>query len=1515
MSVSNESKLPTIKIESGDNINFSPVAHKLAEKDKFKEDKLVSLYDGKINKFVLYEQPKTEKIVTEERNVTFKSEIPGFENFEFSHDNEKMKFPAKYLIENVKSNDNTIFQDFAKYYENPPEKVLQITQKESSTEGISEFIEPILYTAYLVVGNEVVSEPWFFCSPLSKPFFDKANIPINTNSKASFIIKTNPEQTFLFVIANRVLQVDGGAPVTQFYTKKLPKIEKLAQSSLEIAFPRCSEIWNPFAYTFTLISELASKPVQTGLTLPQLFIRSSFFKPTDIPDLIKKGRNKSYDQIPISITLCGEIMEIPQPQNLLQNGFTLIYPIVSKDSIQRPFFNFRNQLRIKLVSAILKLPSKVKGRNIVCKLSMQNGKLSENGLIAYDRFGNVNVESTTSICHYHETKPFINDTFLFELPYILDKSASIRIELFHGIAQKSKEKWSTIGWCEVPFFNPNGDLAIEGTQDFPVIYDGYKGGPIPLEDNHFTVQCNMESTLFSSNKSLYAFLINGRDNRVDSTNLKEVDPHILLQNLASIVDVCIRSVPNSANQSLLSLIHLANVVQPLFGDFSFFMNTFAKLYVFRDTDIDENYPIELINAYKSFLDVQDVSQNRQDLPIVDFLFLIISKSIQISKAKNLLEPLKAFGKSFGLSVFQTLKIGLIQAKQLMKSYARFINLIGSIGYIQEASTLVDITFNCHDEYKSNQSADDVVIHFLKYTWTPSFFYEAITHCDVTSQTVVNAIAKAKNNNMSLPIQGIYNILLRNVSTYSEEENSKVAFKLVKTLDILCPASELPFADNSEVHHALVFLVFILSHIQKADFPEWWKSNQNKQALFDSIHFLLEKVSLSHLLSVVNSNENSKKASLAALEQAYQSKPKEKRGFRKKVLPAIQQEPSTSSIDTTKTELSKQTKIIICASHFALANILDILITCVDEEMIGDVCYAIYHLICTDVATDAIPLVVSLVCHLLEERTDEAFSRAKPPLPKFIARAMELCIVYPESFNIVNQLFIVDNRSGNADRAKSVCTRSLSALRTQIDPNEYTDKNNPRSKLVKEGKWYIDLIQQINSLQFEGIEQIGDSFYHKAILLKYSPDSMFETLGELIKHHHETGYFAEEIQVRMMRCALIAENLTKIGRIKNIWDEKEHAAYAFKSLCQNYTDIIPPFEKPLNVVSFCDSKPFSLTGFVKEVIDVMKVATETGYYEPVLSISEYAVALLEANDMFAAASQILQQSRDASHMLSEIKPGVDRLFGYYYRIKFFGKPWGDDDGKCYIYREKQLTKIYTVMGRIRDEYTKKFGFCEAIMESGPVDTKKLDPSKAYFQPTSVEPLFRKKELLNRKTSYERNDHLTEFFLDAPFTKTGKTQGSVESQWLRRTIIKPAVPLPCATKRVLVIDESTVEYEPIRVSCRQLGQRINQLKIAIQNQESQTVQQLLSGSLMVQVNEGPSRMAEVFLGDEKKSNGKYETKLRGLFEEFLAANEEGLKYHANYVISNPTYTMMQHEMEAGLEALRDKLAKFTKTKKKK
>ena len=1493
-SVTNEEGLKPLKIEITESENplFSPNAKKLSECESFKNDMTISLFNNKTKSMNIEEPKMAKKEEVENVKIDFKSEIPKLQNIDSSQFSNREIQPARYLIGNQGVNQESIFHNFPEKYSKFSEKVLQIEARDNAEAAV----EPILYTAFLMSGTNIVSEPWFFAQTQTKTFFDKAKKPLDLNLKTGIVIKTDPAQTVLMIFAQRIIQVDAGGDVTKFYKKPTPKGEKLAKDSVNLTFPRCIEVWNPFAFTFATVADLISKPMNEGIDLPQLFLRDGFFKPAEVNDMLKKARNKSFDQIPIKIHLAAEVKEMLQPQQIESDGFSLTNAIIIEPE-NRPIMNFRNDMRVKIVTAVLKLPPKVKGRNVVAKVSMYNGKL-ENGKISRDRFNNLHANYATCVCYYHETRPLINDTFIIELPYVLDPSASIRIELFHAIAQKSKEQWSSIGWAELPFFTVNGEFIIQGQHDIPVLYNA--NIKVPLEDNHITIDVAMESNLFTSDRSLFVFMKKGRENKCDSTLLKPVKPQQILENLVGILDVLTRSVITSGSEIIKSMEIITEAIGKTFPDYEKFINNYAANIAFQEKP-DVAYPAELINCYKAFLDVSDFNEGK-DIQFVDFIFILIVKSIALSSPSKASELLVPFAKSYGQSVFRSLRVGLIQCKKLMSSYARFINLLASIGLVKEASEMVDKTFSVHDEFFKDPSADDIAIHFLKNTWNPTFFIESISKCDVTVHTVLEALKKAKNNHNSLPIQGIYDLILGNASVYTEEENTLIAVKLVGSLSILCPASELPFASGTDIHNALVFLVFILSHIREEEFLPWWKDFENKNSLFNSIHFLLDRVSLSHFLGVIGSIDSSKQNNLAALEHAYsQKKEVGKRNFKIKKSSSV---PDTTNPEATAAkaekliELSSQTRKIICASHFALINILQILIRCADIKLIPDVTYSVYHILCTNVALDSITSIISLVCNMIGFKSKEVFKLSEPPLPKFIARTMELSTIYPGAIQIVDQLFAVDQRdTGSTDRAKSICCRALSCIKVNIDPSKYDN--------AKEGKWFIELIKNIQELKYDGDEQKGDFLYKKAILLNYSPDAMFDALGELIEHHHKTEYYAEELQVRMMRCALIAENLAICGRINDIWDN-EHPAESFASLCENFREIISPFTKSLVIPSFCDSPSFSLTGFIKEVIDAISVATEFGYYEVALSVSEFAVPLLESNNMFAAAGEILTQVKEASQKLSDIKVGVDRLLGRYYRVTFYGKQWGDDDGKCYIYREKKLTNLYTLMGRLRDEFTKKFGACEAIMESGAVNVSKLDPNKAYFQPTSVEALLDESELKVRLTPYEKGCHLTKFYLDAPFTKNGKAQGTVETQWLRRTIITPEVAMPCATKRVLVKSVETVEYEPIRVACRQLRDRVNMLKTAVQNCDGPTVQQLLSGSLMVQVNEGPSRMAEVFLKDNGTS--KYQNELREIFKDFLSANEAGLRFHANYIINNPMFSMMQHEMEAGLDGLREKLSKF-------
>jgi hypothetical protein len=172
----------------------------------------------------------------------------------------------------------------------------------------------------------------------------------------------------------------------------------------------------------------------------------------------------------------------------------------------------------------------------------------------------------------------------------------------------------------------------------------------------------------------------------------------------------------------------------------------------------------------------------------------------------------------------------------------------------------------------------------------------------------------------------------------------------------------------------------------------------------------------------------------------------------------------------------------------------------------------------------------------------------------------------------------------------------------------------------------------------------------------------------------------------------------------------------------------------------------------------------------------------------------------------------------------------------------------------------------LFKESEVDASKLDAKIGYIQPISIEPLIRKQDGSARLTKFDRAHYVDTFYYDTPFTRDGdKKQGGLDRQWMRRTILEVAETMPSLLRRVLVTGTSVIEYSPIRVSYRQIRDRVVELRGAIDQNDFRGIQRILHGSLLVMVNEGPAKIAEVFLTGE--TDDKYTTKLKTAFKDFL------------------------------------------------
>ena len=63
----------------------------------------------------------------------------------------------------------------------------------------------------------------------------------------------------------------------------------------------------------------------------------------------------------------------------------------------------------------------------------------------------------------------------------------------------------------------------------------------------------------------------------------------------------------------------------------------------------------------------------------------------------------------------------------------------------------------------------------------------------------------------------------------------------------------------------------------------------------------------------------------------------------------------------------------------------------------------------------------------------------------------------------------------------------------------------------------------------------------------------------------------------------------------------------------------------------------------------------------------------------------------------------RLLGKYFRVAFFGRKFGDDDGKEYVYKEPKITSLSEISHRMETMYSRKYGSdtIKLILESSKV----------------------------------------------------------------------------------------------------------------------------------------------------------------------------------------------------------------------
>jgi hypothetical protein len=155
----------------------------------------------------------------------------------------------------------------------------------------------------------------------------------------------------------------------------------------------------------------------------------------------------------------------------------------------------------------------------------------------------------------------------------------------------------------------------------------------------------------------------------------------------------------------------------------------------------------------------------------------------------------------------------------------------------------------------------------------------------------------------------------------------------------------------------------------------------------------------------------------------------------------------------------------------------------------------------------------------------------------------------------------------------------------------------------------------------------------------------------------------------------------------------------------------------------------------------------------------------------------------------------------------------------------------------------------IPDSRQVNADELQPGVCYLQITAVDPVMEDEDLGSRRerifslsTGTVRARVFDRFLFDTPFTKNGKTQGGLEDQWKRRTVLQTEGSFPALVNRLLVTKSESLEFSPVENAIGMIETRTAALRNELEEPRSsegdqlprlQSLQRILQGSVAVQV----------------------------------------------------------------------------------
>jgi C2 domain in Dock180 and Zizimin proteins/DHR-2, Lobe B/DHR-2, Lobe C/DHR-2, Lobe A len=348
---------------------------------------------------------------------------------------------------------------------------------------------------------------------------------------------------------------------------------------------------------------------------------------------------------------------------------------------------------------------------------------------------------------------------------------------------------------------------------------------------------------------------------------------------------------------------------------------------------------------------------------------------------------------------------------------------------------------------------------------------------------------------------------------------------------------------------------------------------------------------------------------------------------------------------------------------------------------------------------------------------------------------------------------------------------------------------------------------------------------------------------------------------------------------------------------------------------CESYTFNgVEGFISTCQKAIYFFHKATLWESVYKVYKLMLPIYEHQRKFTAMSQLFDDLSRSFKKVAGEEEARSRMLGTFYRVGFFGDIFEHDAGVEFVYKTPKLTRLGEIKERLESVMGARYGAknIEVLPRADPVRADQLQKGKGYIQITLVKPFFELEEEPHHVTYYEQVTNVRRFVFEVPFAKGASKKAHTDSladQWKRRHVLTVEHQFPYVKCRLRVVATAVHEVSPIEGSIDTMEQqtRIMLAEMEAVVPDAKTLQRVLQGSLLVQVQAGPKAIAQTFFGDDAvkaEQPAELIARLRNAFRAFLKACREAVGL--NKLLIRRDQATLQDELEQALSGFEKLLA---------